>query len=160
MKGNKIVIGKVCIYWKNHWKNIQSPNPHLEKAFFPIKLLRKTWQTGHLEAINTINILIKINFIHNNGNIFSEEKDGKSNGTSLRDRSLFLCAHYGLMRGQNARDIEFADMITAVINDQGPMMNSKCRFGLVNLFSFKLWVELKTASVFLTSWVRTLIFFL
>jgi hypothetical protein len=38
----------------------------------------------------------------------------------LRFRAMFLLSHYGLMRGQNARDLEFADLQLHEMLNSGP----------------------------------------
>jgi len=38
----------------------------------------------------------------------------------LRDRCAFLLAHYAMVRGENIRNLEFADLLTVDLPNEGP----------------------------------------
>ena len=45
-------------------------------------------------------------------------KSGCSVG--IRDRCVFLLAHYAIIRGENIRNLEFADLLSVTLPNEGP----------------------------------------
>ena len=49
----------------------------------------------------------------------STEGIERGNAEGLRDRTMFLFTHYAMLRGQNARNIELADLWTVGLEGEG-----------------------------------------